>query len=342
MASSAECPSAAPSMAGPPPPLERFGCLPAISNGALSRDALQKILASPIEASTCPRASACYRSSRRPTGAGRAPDFEHVPAWCRLGLVQRLRKDAAFSLVTEMMPIPVGRARHGSAARGGRALSPALRRAVSRGCSRSNTTSTRGRFGYATVIRRRVPAGPTARGLRLHRGRPCSTSRPGSSCSPRGGDHGVAARGTSGRTSEKLADPRVEHRSRMFAPDTRDTTSSSTCGGFANAAEIAENAKHASGEAVVSVPPTERVDRRELSYFVVAAGPRSSSSPASPAPTQRVGALEEVRDRRGRERLLHRKTRSAVTALRMQPSSLLRELRWRGPGVLMSSASTAP
>src|SRR5690606_5272872 len=38
---------------------------------------------------------------------GPSPDYDHVPAGVP-ALVKRLRKDAAFSLVTEMMPIPSG------------------------------------------------------------------------------------------------------------------------------------------------------------------------------------------------------------------------------------------
>src|SRR5882762_4320175 len=98
-------PSAPPTALGAPPPLDRsvFARDP---NGQLSEDALQKILASPIELDLPSRVGVLPIITAT-DWRGPSPDFERVPAG--LGsLVARLRKDAAFSLVTEMMPIPSG------------------------------------------------------------------------------------------------------------------------------------------------------------------------------------------------------------------------------------------
>jgi len=106
MASSA-MPSAQPSMAAPaaPPPLDRsvFARDP---NGQLSEDMLQKILAAPIELDL-PSRVGILPILTAADWRGPSPDYERVPAGVS-PLVFRLRKDAAFSLVTEMMPIPSG------------------------------------------------------------------------------------------------------------------------------------------------------------------------------------------------------------------------------------------
>lgn len=106
MASSA-MPSAEPRMAAPtaPPPLDRsvFARDP---QGQLSEDMLQKILASPIELDLPSRVGVLPIITAT-DWRGPSPDFVHVPAGVS-PLVARLRKDAAFSLVTEMMPIPSG------------------------------------------------------------------------------------------------------------------------------------------------------------------------------------------------------------------------------------------
>ena len=89
----------------PPPPLERsvFARDP---GGQLSEDALQKILASPIELDLPSRVGVLPIVTAT-DWRGPSPDFARVPAG-QSQLVRTLRKDAAFSLVTEMMPIPSG------------------------------------------------------------------------------------------------------------------------------------------------------------------------------------------------------------------------------------------
>lgn len=88
-----------------PPPLERsvFAKDP---NGALTEDALQKILASPIELDLPSRVGVLPIITAT-DWRGPSPDFQRVPAGMG-SMVAGLRKDAAFSLVTEMMPIPSG------------------------------------------------------------------------------------------------------------------------------------------------------------------------------------------------------------------------------------------
>ena len=94
-------------MAAPaaPPPLDRsvFARDP---NGQLSEDMLQKILASPIELDL-PSRVGILPIMTATDWRGPSPDYDRVPAGVS-PLVARLRKDAAFSLVTEMMPIPSG------------------------------------------------------------------------------------------------------------------------------------------------------------------------------------------------------------------------------------------
>lgn len=88
-----------------PPPLERsvFARDP---NGQLSEDMLQKILASPIELDLPSRVGVLPILTAT-DWRGPSPDFVRVPPGVS-PMVARLRKDAAFSLVTEMMPIPSG------------------------------------------------------------------------------------------------------------------------------------------------------------------------------------------------------------------------------------------
>src|SRR3954471_19696712 len=106
MASSSMAPSAA-SMApaAAPPPLDRsvFARDP---NGQLSEEMLQKILASPIELDLPSRVGVLPILTAS-DWRGPSPDYERVPAGVS-PMVARLRKDSAFSLVTEMMPIPSG------------------------------------------------------------------------------------------------------------------------------------------------------------------------------------------------------------------------------------------
>ena len=91
--------------AAPPPPLDRsvFARDP---NGQLSEDMLQKILGTPIELDLPSRVGVLPIITAT-DWRGPSPDYERVPAGTA-PLVARLRKDAAFSLVTEMMPIPSG------------------------------------------------------------------------------------------------------------------------------------------------------------------------------------------------------------------------------------------
>lgn len=95
--------SMAPAVA--PPPLDRsvFARDP---NGQLSEDMLQKILASPIELDLPSRVGVLPVLTAT-NWRGPSPDYERVPAGVS-PMVSTLRKDAAFSLVTEMMPIPSG------------------------------------------------------------------------------------------------------------------------------------------------------------------------------------------------------------------------------------------
>ncbi|HEY5922715.1 MAG TPA: hypothetical protein VIV11_13630 [Kofleriaceae bacterium] len=107
MASAPMAAAAATSMGPPtpPPPLDRslFARDP---HGQLSEDALQKILGTPIELDLPSRVGVLPVITAL-TWRGPTPDYERVPAGVA-PLVARLRKDAAFSLVTEMMPIPSG------------------------------------------------------------------------------------------------------------------------------------------------------------------------------------------------------------------------------------------
>jgi hypothetical protein len=102
---SAAMPSAAAASMPSPAPLDRsvFSRDP---GGQLSEDALQKILASPIELDLPSRVGVLPIITAA-DWRGPGPDFDHVPAGLS-PLVTRLRKDAAFSLVTQMMPIPSG------------------------------------------------------------------------------------------------------------------------------------------------------------------------------------------------------------------------------------------
>ncbi len=90
--------------AGAPPPLDRslFARDP---NGALSEEALQKILAAPIELALPSRVGVLPIMTAR-DWRGPSPD-ERVPAGVTQ-FVTRLRRDPAFSLVTQTMVIPSG------------------------------------------------------------------------------------------------------------------------------------------------------------------------------------------------------------------------------------------
>ncbi len=102
MSAAQPAPMAAPQA---PPPLDRsvFARDP---NGQLSEDALQKILGTPIELDLPSRVGVLPIITAT-DWRGPSPDYERVPAGVA-PLVARLRKDAAFSLVTELMPIPSG------------------------------------------------------------------------------------------------------------------------------------------------------------------------------------------------------------------------------------------
>jgi len=91
--------------AAPPKPLDHseFSSNP---NGELSEDQLQKILASPIELDLPSRVGVLPVITAT-DWHGPTPDYDHVPDGLS-ALVKGLRKDASFSLVTEMMPIPSG------------------------------------------------------------------------------------------------------------------------------------------------------------------------------------------------------------------------------------------
>jgi len=94
----------APGAPPPPPPLDRslFARDP---NGQLSEDALQKILAAPIELELPARVGVMAVMT---PADWRGPGPDHrVPSGMST-LVGRLRRDAAFSLVTQTMVIPSG------------------------------------------------------------------------------------------------------------------------------------------------------------------------------------------------------------------------------------------
>jgi hypothetical protein len=101
--------ASAPMMAGAtaavaPPPLDRslFARDP---NGQLSEDALQRIIASPIELDLPARVGVMAVSSAN-DWRGPGPDAGVPPGLSPL--VDRLRRDASFSLVTQTMVIPSG------------------------------------------------------------------------------------------------------------------------------------------------------------------------------------------------------------------------------------------
>ena len=127
---SAPMAAAAPSMAASPPPLDRslFARDPA---GQLSEDALQKILAAPIELDLPARVGVHADQHRDRLARARAPTRSRARGPGSAG--RPPAPDAAFSLVTRDDGDPVGRARHGGAARGRRAVSPALPDPLSRG-----------------------------------------------------------------------------------------------------------------------------------------------------------------------------------------------------------------
>jgi hypothetical protein len=91
--------------APPPKPLDHseFSSNP---NGQLSEDQLQTILASPIELDLPSRVGVLPVITAT-DWRGPTPDYDRVPDGLD-DLVKGLRKDASFSIVTEMMPIPSG------------------------------------------------------------------------------------------------------------------------------------------------------------------------------------------------------------------------------------------
>lgn len=101
---SAPMAAGAPSMPGAPPPLERslFDKSP---QGALTEEALQKILAAPIELELPARVGVLPIQTAT-DWRGPGPD-SRVPAGVA-PLVKTLRADPAFSLVTQTMVIPSG------------------------------------------------------------------------------------------------------------------------------------------------------------------------------------------------------------------------------------------
>ena len=103
MASAPMAAAAAPP-AGPPPPLDRslFARDP---NGQLAEDALQRILASPIELDLPARVGVLPVMT---PADWRGPGPDHRVPTGMSALVERLRRDAAFSLVTQTMVIPSG------------------------------------------------------------------------------------------------------------------------------------------------------------------------------------------------------------------------------------------
>jgi rhombotail lipoprotein len=104
MASAPMAAGAAPAMPQAPPPLDRslFARDP---NGSISEDALQKILAAPIELELPARVGVLPIMTAT-DWRGPGPD-QRVPAGLD-SLVKSLRKDPAFSLVTQTMVIPSG------------------------------------------------------------------------------------------------------------------------------------------------------------------------------------------------------------------------------------------
>jgi hypothetical protein len=99
----AAAPQAAPAMPAPPPLTKsEFSRDP---RGQLTEDALQKILAAPIELSLPSRVGVLPVATAR-DWRGPNPD-ERVPAGVA-NFVDTLRRDAAFSLVTQTMVIPSG------------------------------------------------------------------------------------------------------------------------------------------------------------------------------------------------------------------------------------------
>jgi hypothetical protein len=105
MASAPMAAAAEPSRpAPPPPPLDRslFARDP---NGQLAEDALQKILAAPIELELPARVGVMPVMT---PADWRGPGPDHRVPTGMSTLVERLRRDAAFSLVTQTMVIPSG------------------------------------------------------------------------------------------------------------------------------------------------------------------------------------------------------------------------------------------
>lgn len=104
MASSAIAAGEAPAMPGAPPPLDRslFDRNP---SGALTEDALQKILAAPIELELPARVGLIPIMTAK-DWRGPSPD-DRVPSGME-PLIQELRKSPHFTLLTQTMVIPSG------------------------------------------------------------------------------------------------------------------------------------------------------------------------------------------------------------------------------------------
>ena len=209
-----------------PPPLERslFARDP---NGQLTEDALQKILAAPIELDLPARVGVLPIVTRDRLARPR-PGLDRVPAGVA-PLVKTLRKDAAFSLVTQTMVIPSG-------ALGMEALREIAARyrlryvMLYREVLAKDTALNAVGVGLRDGRRRAVPARQAARRSTATSRPACSTSRPASSCSPRAARSPRRSARTSGTQQDKLDEARVERGRRSSRPISR-TTCSPICAG---------------------------------------------------------------------------------------------------------------
>jgi hypothetical protein len=245
MASTAMPSAAAPTLSAAPLERSVFARDP---NGQLSEDALQKILASPIELDLPSRVGVLPIITAT-DWRGPSPDFQRVPAGMG-SLVHGLRQDAAFSLVTEMMPIPSGslgmEALREAAARY-RLRYVVLYREVLASSHHVNPWA----VGYATVIGAAFLPGQSqevygyieATMFDVKTGLLMFTTRRALHAEQRENEW---------RTHDKL-EQLASNTVTKFAPELA-TDFLVDVRRFANAA-IAENAKHESSTAVVSVPP---------------------------------------------------------------------------------------
>jgi hypothetical protein len=106
-------------------------CSPAIQAGQLTEDALQQILAAPIELDLPARVGVVPVVTAT-DWRGPSPDYLRVPAGVAPFVRKRLRGSEPFTLVTEIMPIPSG-------ALGMEALREQSRRATA--CATSSCTA---------------------------------------------------------------------------------------------------------------------------------------------------------------------------------------------------------